>query len=87
MKIVLTDSRKVSQFACILRHLKDMSSDIMISIDENRLYTQGMDSSHAALFELNLSKDWFGEFKKVFKNESLSSGSWYKLWKSYSPIS
>ena len=63
MKIVLTDSRKVSQFACILRHLKDMSSDIMISIDENRLYTQGMDSSHAALFELNLSKDWFGEFE------------------------
>ena len=63
MRIVLTDSRKVSQFAGILRHLKNLSSDIIIVIDEDHLYTQGMDDSHASLFELNLSKDWFSEFK------------------------
>ena len=63
MKIVLTDSRKVSQFACILRHLKNMSSDITISVDKNGLYAQGMDDSHAALFEINLSKDWFAVFE------------------------
>ena len=55
MRIVLTDSRKVSQFAGILRHLKNLSSDIIIAIDEDHLYTQGMDDSHASLFELNLS--------------------------------
>ena len=28
MKIVLSDSRKVGQFGCILRHLKNISSNI-----------------------------------------------------------
>jgi len=63
MKLVLTDSRKVGQFACILRHLKNVSCDIEIMVTEDGLYTQGMDMSHACLFELNLNKDWFGEFE------------------------
>jgi len=63
MKLVLTDPRKVSQFACILRHLKNISSDIMVYVDEDRLYTQGMDGAHAALFELNLTSGWFSTYE------------------------
>lgn len=59
MKLVLTNPKKVSQFACILRHLKNLSLDIEWLVDENQFYTQGMDSSHACLFELMLKPEWF----------------------------
>jgi len=62
MKIVITDSRKVSQFSSILKNLKNFSLDIEIHIDEHRLYAQGMDSSHCCLFELELLNSWFTEF-------------------------
>ena len=62
MKIVITDPRKVSQFSSILKNLKNFSIDIEIHIDENRLYAQGMDSSHCCLFELELLNNWFTEF-------------------------
>ena len=70
MKIVLSDSRKVGQFGCILRHLKNISSNIEMLINERRLYVQGMDSSHASLFELHLQSHWFSEYK-VEKNYNL----------------
>ncbi len=54
MKLVITDSRKVSQFSSILKNLKNFSLDIEIHVDDERLYAQGMDSSHCCLFELEL---------------------------------
>tara|TARA_B100000902_G_scaffold214283_1_gene203756 strand:- start:568 stop:1377 length:810 start_codon:yes stop_codon:yes gene_type:complete len=62
MKLVITDSRKVSQFSSILKNLKNFSIDIEIHVDEHRLYAQGMDSSHCCLFELELLSDWFSEY-------------------------
>tara|TARA_X000000368_G_scaffold286173_1_gene227274 strand:+ start:1546 stop:2361 length:816 start_codon:yes stop_codon:yes gene_type:complete len=63
MFIVLKDTVKVSQFSSIMKNLKNFSSDIEIIVDENRLYAQGMDSSHCCLYELVLFKDWFCEYK------------------------
>ena len=63
MKIVITDPRKVSQFSSILKNLKNFSQDIEIHIDENRLYAQGMDSSHCCLFELELLSEWFTKYE------------------------
>jgi len=62
MKIVLSDARKVMQFACILRHLKNISNDIEILINKDRLYTQGMDQSQVSLFELHLKNTWFDKY-------------------------
>ena len=62
MKLVITDTRKVSQFAGILKNLKNFSIDIEFHINHQRLYAQGMDSSHVCLFELVLLCDWFTEF-------------------------
>ncbi len=63
MKISLTNTKKVAQFACILRHLKNLSCDIEWHINENRFYTQGMDASHACLFEIELKPDWFDGYE------------------------
>ena len=62
MKLVITDARKVSQFSSILKNLKNFSIDIEIHVDGERLYAQGMDSSHCCLFELELLSDWFSEY-------------------------
>ena len=67
MKIVLSNQKKVAQFACILRHLKNLSSDIEWSISAEQFYTQGMDSSHACLFEIQLNPEWFDVYE-VEKN-------------------
>ena len=65
MKLVLTDSRKVSQFSSILKNLKNFSGDIEIHINQDKLYAQGMDSSHCCLFELELLKSWFTEYENT----------------------
>ena len=62
MNITLKDKVKVSQFSSIMKNLKNFSSDIEIIIDKNRLYAQGMDSSHICLYELVLHNDWFCEY-------------------------
>lgn len=62
MNITLKDKVKVSQFSSIMKNLKNFSSDIEIIIDKNRLYAQGMDSSHVCLYELVLHNDWFCEY-------------------------
>lgn len=62
MKIVLTDKQKVQQFACILRHLKNISSNIEMIVYPTNVYVQGMDGSHVSLFEINLKESWFSEY-------------------------
>jgi len=70
MKIVLTDKQKVQQFACILRHLKNISSNIEMIVYPTNIYVQGMDGSHVSLFEIYLKESWFSEYE-VDKKYSL----------------
>lgn len=63
MKIILTDKQKVQQFACILRHLKNISSNIEMVVYPTNLYVQGMDGTHASLFEIYLNESWFAEYE------------------------
>lgn len=63
MKITLENRKKVNQFGNILKHLKHFSQDISILINEERLYAQGMDSSHASMFELVLKNEWFTTYE------------------------
>jgi proliferating cell nuclear antigen PCNA len=63
MKLILTDSKKVSHFSSILKNLKNFSQDIEMHIDQHRLYAQGMDSSHCCLFELELLSEWFTKYE------------------------
>ena len=62
MKVSLTDKSKISQFSGIFKHLKNVSNDQNIYFDTDKMYTQGMDSSHACLFELQLKPEWFNEY-------------------------
>ena len=63
MNITLQTPNKVAQFACIMKNLKNFSQDIEFIVNENGIYTQGMDGGHCCLFELILKPEWFDSFE------------------------
>ena len=63
MKLVITEKAKVHQLVAIFRHLNGIVTDVNINLQTDRLYIQGMDSSHACLIEINIEKDWFDSFE------------------------
>lgn len=44
-------------------NIKTFAESVNIAIYEDRLYAQGMDPSHVALFEIVLLKEWFDRFE------------------------
>jgi len=63
MNICISDPKKIAQFANIFRHCKQITEVVNLNFDGDGLYMQGMDVSHACLFELKISEKWFDEFK------------------------
>jgi len=62
MKVDIRNSVKVAQLANIFRHSKKITDVVNLDFTESGLHMQGMDYSHACLFELNLGDDWFDEY-------------------------
>lgn len=62
MKITLSDSRKIQQFATIINNLKGFTENVCIYFKEDRLYIQCLDDSHCCLFEANLTSKWFNTY-------------------------
>ena len=63
MELVLTNKQKINQFSHIFKNLKNISTDVEMHIQENRVYIQGMDAGHVCLFEIELKSFWFNEYK------------------------
>lgn len=62
MKIHIKDDQKCSDFVNVFQHLKLFSVNINLHISQEKLYIQGMDSSHVSIYELNLLSSWFDEY-------------------------
>lgn len=62
MEFSIADKKKKDIFISIFGLLKSSSSQINMTLDENKLHIQGMDKSHIVLFELNLTSDWFQSY-------------------------
>jgi proliferating cell nuclear antigen PCNA len=63
MKIVLTDKQKVTVFADIFKNLKNIVDEANIIFNNDYLYMQGMDSTHALLVDLKLDSSWFDTYE------------------------
>jgi len=63
MELVLTNKQKINQFSIIFKNLKNISTDVEMHVQENRIYIQGMDSGHVCLFEIEIKSFWFNEYK------------------------
>jgi len=63
MKFTIHQKDKITKFVAIMKHMKQLVTDVNIGLCELGLYIQGMDASHVGLFELKLEKAWFDEWK------------------------
>ena len=69
MEIKLFDPKKISIFESIFKNLKNIIKECCIEFNEEGLYIQGMDTTHALLFELNIISEWFD----CYNNETPST--------------
>ena len=62
----LKEKEKVNKFTVLFKYLKNVCPDVMVNINDNGFHIQGLCSAHVLLFELDLSKEWFDEYKTTF---------------------
>lgn len=64
MQILIANAKKAEMFSQIFQNLKGMMIDtVTFRFSKDRLFIQGMDGSHVALYELFLDKYWFDAYK------------------------
>ena len=59
VKLVINDKQKTEKLLIILKNLKSICVNANFQFTGDGLYSQGMDSSHASLYELKIEKEWF----------------------------
>jgi hypothetical protein len=74
MEFQISDKKKKDIFVSIFQVLKNCSSIISCTFEEELLHIQGMDKSHICLFDVKLNKTWFNSYnipeKKVISFDS-----------------
>ena len=59
MRFEIADKKKREIFITIFNNLKNFTDSIVLNIEQDRLYIQGMDNSHICVYELILQSSWF----------------------------
>ena len=62
MKLLINDTKKCEQFGTIFQNLTQIANEIAMRFSDEKVYVQGMDSSHVCMFELVLAREWFEKF-------------------------
>jgi proliferating cell nuclear antigen len=62
MEIVIKSSPKVDIFAGLFQHIKMFGENVNILFGPDKMYVQGMDSSHISIFEIHLPVEWFDSY-------------------------
>ena len=63
MKITISNSEKFSKFSNILNNMKNITDIMVIYLNEEGLYTQGLDNANVCLYECKIQKDWFDSYE------------------------
>lgn len=80
MFIEIKDKKKKELFISIFHILKNSSSQINATFDNNICHIQGMDKSHICLFDLILKDKWFCSFNVLSKIDlSFDSNMFYSI--------
>lgn len=74
MEFKISDKKKKDVFVSVFQVLKNCSSIITCTFEEELLHIQGMDKSHVCLFDVKLNKNWFNSYtiseKKIISFDS-----------------
>jgi DNA polymerase III sliding clamp (beta) subunit (PCNA family) len=63
MKFVIgNENKEINTFLTVLGMIGNFNSFVTLIIEENRIYSQGMDSSHCCFYEFSVPKEFFTEF-------------------------
>jgi proliferating cell nuclear antigen len=62
MKIQISDKKKKDLFVSLFQVLKNCSTLICITFENEIAHIQGMDKSHVCLFDVKLNKNWFTNY-------------------------
>jgi proliferating cell nuclear antigen PCNA len=71
MLFEIHDNKKCEIFIYIFNHLKHFTDKIMLNVDRDKMYIQGMDNSHICVYELTIQSSWFDKWNV---NESYNYG-------------
>ena len=63
MIVTISDSEKFSKFSIIFNNMKNFTNTIVLNMNDEGLYTQGLDSGNVCLFECKINKDWFDNYQ------------------------
>ena len=63
MRFEIADKKKRDIFVHIFHYLKNFTDAIVMNIEPERLYIQGMDNSHICVYELILHSSWFEKWE------------------------
>ena len=64
MKLVIDDIEKAQIFSIIFQHLKHITEYVNLSLKDDKLYIQAMDSSKISVFEVHLLSSFFTNYDK-----------------------
>lgn len=62
MNFTIEDIPKAETFTLLFKDIKNITNDINLMFEKERLYVQSMDSSHVMLFEIVLPCMWFSTY-------------------------
>jgi proliferating cell nuclear antigen len=80
MEVQISDKNKKEVFVSVFQVLKNCSSIISCTFEEELFHIQGMDKSHICLFDVKLNKNWFDKYDIVEKkNISFDSNIFHSI--------
>ena len=62
VQISVSSKERINILNGIFGNIHKFSNDIVLIFSKNRLYIQGMDSSHVCVYEISLTSAWFDEY-------------------------
>jgi hypothetical protein len=62
MRLTIENKSKLETFVAIFQLLKNWSSHINMSFENDKLYIQSMDKSHVCFANIDIKNKWFSEF-------------------------
>ena len=63
MEFTIKNNEKKKYFIQVFQNLKTMNDCTSIFMRKDKMYAQGMDSTHVSVYELNFEKEWFDSFE------------------------
>jgi proliferating cell nuclear antigen len=83
MRLTIENKQKIEVFVSIFQILKNWSSHINMSFEEERLYIQLMDKSHVCLAHIELKNKWFSTYNCETKQKIFVDSTQFAILMNY----